>query len=228
MRTFSRIACAAFVVQAALIASHVPARADSPHVAYVIDMTDPVDHVFDVTMRVSGLARASSTVRMPIWIPGYYSDDQYGRNVLTFDAADANGHAVAWQRDGQSAYHLDTAGASGFTVHYDLYANRRADIGTQLSTERALFNGAETLMYLQNDDGYPAPGAVTIAVHGPTGWQMESGLLAMRSGPDEFTAPSYDVLVDCPTILSPQLHVASFIVNDVPYHVVVEGAGSYD
>lgn len=228
MRPFLRFALAAFIVPAALIASHVPARADSPHVAYVIDMTKPADHVFHVTMRVSGVARPSSTIRMPIWIPGYYSDDQYGRNVLAFDAADANGHPIVWQRDGQSAYHLDTAGVSGFTVRYDLYANRRADIGTQLSTERALFNGAETLMYLQNDDGYPAPGPVTISVHGPTGWQMESGLLAMRSGPDEFTAPSYDVLVDCPTILSPQLHVASFTVNNVPYHVVVEGAGSYD
>src|SRR6202035_3178265 len=126
-------------------------------------------------MRVTDLARPLSTVRMPIWIPGYYSDDQYGRNVLTFDVADANGRSLAWRREGQSAYHIDTTGVGAFTVRYDLYANRRADIGTQLSTERALFNGPETLMFLQNDDGYPAPGPVSLAVHGPPGWRLEIG-----------------------------------------------------
>ncbi|HEY5094124.1 MAG TPA: hypothetical protein VII69_03300 [Candidatus Eremiobacteraceae bacterium] len=228
MRSFSRFVFATFIVQVAIVVACIPALADSAHVAYDISLTNPTDHIFHVTMRVSDLARPSSTVRMPIWIPGYYSDDQYGRNVLTFDASDANGHAIQWRRDGQSAYHLDTTGVGGFTVHYDLYANRRADIGTQLSAERALFNGAESLMYLQNDDGYPAPGPVSLAVHGPAGWQLESGLLAMRTGPDEYTAPSYDVLVDCPTILSPHLNVATFTVNDVPYHLVVEGVGNYD
>ncbi len=228
MRAFSRCSFVALMVTAAAVSVSSPSRADAPRVSYDISMPNPTDHVFRVTMHISALARPSATVRMPIWIPGYYSDDQYGRNVLTFDASDENGHSLAWRRDGQSAYRVDTAGVASLTVNYDLYANRRADIGTQLSAERALINGAETFMYLDDDDGYPAPGPLTLSIHGPPGWQLESGLLAMRSGPNEFTAPSYDVLVDCPTILSPHLNVANFSVNDLPYHLVVEGVGNYD
>lgn len=228
MRVFSRFSFVAFLVTAAVFGVSSSSRAESPRVSYEIAMPNPTDHVFRVTMHIGDLTRSSATVRMPIWIPGYYSDDQYGRNVLTFDASDTNGRALAWHRDGQSAYRLDTAGVASVTVHYELYANRRADTGTQLSAERALIDGPETLMYLEDADGYPAPGPLTLTIHGPPGWQLESGLLAMRTGPDEFTAPSYDVLVDCPTILSPHLNVANFSVNDVPYHLVVEGVGNYD
>lgn len=228
IRASFRLALAAFGFGIVMFGSAAPSRADAPHVAYDISMTNPTAHVFRIAMNVSDLSRASSTVRMPIWIPGYYGDDQYGRNVLTFSATDSAGRDLSYHRDGQSAYVIDTAGIASVTLRYQLYANRRADIGTQLSAERALFNGPETLMYLQDDDGYPAPGPVTLTLHGPPGWKVESGLLAMQTGTDEYTAPSYDVLVDCPTILSPHLTVASFTVNSVPYHLVIDGAGTFD
>jgi predicted metalloprotease with PDZ domain len=50
----------------------------------------------------------------------------------------------------------------------------------------------------------------------------------MRSGPNEFVAPSYDVLVDCPTIVSPHPNVANFTVNGLTYHLVIDGIGNYD
>ena len=218
------------VASSACLALVAPARslADSPKVTYDLVIPDPAAHVYKVTMRVDNLARPSSIVRMPIWIPGYYSNDQYGRDILTFDVTDSSGRSLAWKRDVQSAYTIDTTGVSSFVVRYDLYANRRADIGTQLSAERALFNGPQTFMYLQGDDNYPVAGPLTLTIHRPAGWTIESGLLAMQSAPDTYTAPSYDVLVDCPTIIGPHLHVADFSVNSVPYHLVVDGAGSYD
>ncbi len=206
----------------------LPARADAPRVSYELSIPDPAAHVFHVAMRAEGLDRPTTVVRMPIWIPGFYSDEQYGRNVMRFSAVGPNGEPIAFARDGQSAYRLATQGKSAVRIDYDLFADRRADVGTQLTTERALFNGAETFMYLQNDDGYPAPGAVELAIHAPTGWTTESGLLAMRSGTATYTAPSYDVLVDCPTLIAPHLEVASFTINAVPYHVVIDGPGAYD
>lgn len=205
-----------------------PARADSARVRYDMNIADPAAHIYHMTMQVESLARPSTVVRMPIWIPGYYSNDQYGRDILSFQASDGSGHALAWHRDGQSAYVIDTAGVDALTVHYDLYANRRADIGTQLSSDRALFNGAQTFLYLENDDGYPAPGPVTLHIEKPSGWTIESGLLATQSAPDTFTPPSYDVLDDFPTIIGPRLSVADFSVNSVPYHLVVDGIGNYD
>lgn len=224
MRNVIFAALAAFIV--VFVSS--PATADTPRVSYALTMPDPAAHVFHITMRVDGVARPTSVVRMPIWIPGYYGDDQYGRNVFDFEATDESGRSLTFNRDGQSAYRIDTAGITSFNIRYALFADRNADIGTQLSEERALFNGAETFMYLQNDDGYPAPGAVTLAIDAPSTWRLESGLLAMQTSADHFTAPSYDVLVDCPTVISPHLQVRTFGVNDVPYHLVVDGTGTYD
>ena len=217
-----------FVAAFAFFALSSRALADSPRVRYELTTSDPAAHIFHVTMHVSDLGRPVSVVRMPIWIPGAYSDDQFGRNVLRFSATDPAGKSIAFTRDGESAYRLDTSGVSAVDVAYDLYANRRADVGTQLTTERALFNGAETFMYLQDDNGYPAPGDVSLTIHQPAGWSMESGLLAMRTSADTFTAPSYDVLVDCPTLIAPHFNISSFDVNGIPYHLVVDGVGTYD
>ncbi|HXW76430.1 MAG TPA: hypothetical protein VEJ20_03380, partial [Candidatus Eremiobacteraceae bacterium] len=89
-----------------MLAPPIAARADAPAITYDLSMSDPAAHVFSIEMRIEHLHRAETTVRMPIWIPGDYSDDQYGRNVFDFDARDAAGNAVSWTRDGQSAYVL--------------------------------------------------------------------------------------------------------------------------
>jgi predicted metalloprotease with PDZ domain len=228
MRHFaSSLICAFAALSVALM---LPARAsaDSPSVSYDLAMPDPTAHVFHVGMTIEGSSRVQTVVRMPIWIPGYYSDDQYGRNVYDFDVRDDAGHRLAWKPDGQSAYVIDSQGAGAMHITYELYADRRADTGTQLSTERALFNGPQTFLYLQNDDGYPAPGSVSLTVHRPAGWSIESGLLAMQTAADTYVAPSYDVLVDCPTIIAPHFQTASFNINAVPYHLVIDGAGTYD
>jgi len=159
MRQIARSVPAIMMV-AALIAIAAPARADAPAVAYDLQMPSPANHIYKVTVTVTGLARDRTTLRMPIWIPGYYSDDHYARNVLTFEAADASGRHLPWRQDGDSAWAVDTHGSATLVARYDLYADRVADVGTQLAMQRALFNGAETFMYVANDDGYPAPGPV--------------------------------------------------------------------
>ena len=40
--------------------------------------------------------------------------------------------------------------------------------------------------YLE-DDGYPVPGPLNLSIHGGA-LATQSGLLAMRTGPDEYTA----------------------------------------
>jgi predicted metalloprotease with PDZ domain len=221
----ARILCCIALLGISFVA---PARADSPTVAYDLAMPTPANHVFKITMTVAGLARDRTTVQMPIWIPGYYSDNHYGRNVLTFSATDAGGNALPWRQDGDTAWAIDTHGVSSLSVHYDLYADRVADVGTQLTTQRALFNGAETFMYVEGDDGYPVAGPTTLTIHKPAGWDIASGLLAMQTAPDTYTAPSYDVLVDCPTDMTPHLLESRFVIQGVTYHLVIDGPGNYD
>lgn len=212
----------------AIVIAPLSARADSPKVSYEVGMQNPAAHVFDVTIRIDGLSRPASVIRMPIWIPGYYSDDQYGRNAYDFAVVDGAGKSLSFARDGQSTYTVDTQGVSSLTASYKLYANRRADTGTQLAADRAIFNGAEIFMYLQGDDGYPVAGSVSLKLDPPAGWRTESGLLAMQTSADNYTAPSYDVLADCPTMIAPHFAIADFTVNDVPYHLVIDGVGDYD
>lgn len=204
------------------------ASADSPSIAYDLSMQRPAEHIFSVKMTISGLARSAARIEMPIWFPGSYSADYFSRNVLTFAATDGNGHALGWHPDGDSAWVVSTQGISTLILHYDVYANRAEAQATQLAAQRAEFNGAQLFMYLKEDDGYPPPGPVTLSIHRPPGWDLQSGLLAMRTGDDVFTAPSYDVLLDCPTELAPHFFKSEFVVDGVPYHLVVDGSGTYD
>jgi predicted metalloprotease with PDZ domain len=225
-RVILRLLPTASVVAALLVPAVV--RADAPSVSYDLAMPDPAAHVFHIGMHVDHLGRPQTVVRMPIWIPGYYGDDNYGRNVFHFEARDTAGRELAWKPLDQTGFAIDTDGVTSINIDYDLYANRRADTGTQLTTERALFNGAQTFLYVQDADGYPAPGSPSLTIHHPADWTIESGLLAMQTTPDTFVAPSYDVLVDCPTLIAPHFATASFSVNGVTYHLVIDGVGTYD
>ena len=204
-----------------------PAYADAPSVSYELKMPQPANHVFDLTLHVSGLDRPQTTVAMPIWIPGYYSDDHYARNVQRFAAHDGSGKELAWHQDGDTAWSIDTKGVSDLVVSYGLFANRYGDIGTQLAEQRAEFNGAQIFLFVENPDGYPVAGPVTLHIQRPAGWTIESGLLAMQTAPDTFTAPSYDVLDDCPTIIGHDFKTAEFSVDGKPYHLVIDGPGTY-
>jgi predicted metalloprotease with PDZ domain len=203
------------------------ASAEAPRVSYELAMPAPANHTYDVTLRVSGLDRSQTTVAMPIWIPGYYGDDHYARNVSRFEARDAAGRALEWHQDGDSAWTIATTGAHAVAVTYKLYANRYGDVGTQLAAQRAEFNGPETFMFVENADGRPVPGPVSLHIAKPAGWTIASGLLAMQTAVDTFTAPTYDVMVDCPTIVSPRLATADFSVDGKAYHLVVDGPGTY-
>jgi predicted metalloprotease with PDZ domain len=224
LRSSAIAAATAAVLSASLCSA---ASADAPRISYELAMPMPANHTYDVTLRVSGLDRSRTTVAMPIWIPGYYSDDHYARNVSRLEAYDGAGRRLAWHQDGDSAWAIETAGVRELVVRYKLYADRHGDVGTQLAEQRAEFQGAETFAFVENGDGRPVPGPVTLRVTRPAGWAIASGLVAMQTAADTYTAPSYDVLVDCPTIVSPRLATAEFSVDGKAYHLAVDGPGTF-
>lgn len=203
------------------------ASADTPRVSYELAMPAPANHTYEVTLRAAGLDRAQTTVAMPVWIPGYYGDDHCARNVSRFEARDGAGRALEWHQQGDTAWTIATANVRDLVVSYKLYANRYGDVGTQLAAQRAEFNGPQAFMFVVEANGLPAPGPVTLHISKPAGWTIASGLLAMQTASDTFTAPTYDVMVDCPTIISPRLATAEFSVDGKAYHLAVDGPGTY-
>jgi predicted metalloprotease with PDZ domain len=182
-------------------------------VHYVLSMPEPGTHLFHVRMELRGAPAGAVDLVLPVWTPGSYKVRDYARNVQDFSAGKR-----AWRKVGKSRWRVE--GGGDFAVEYRVYAFELSVQGAHLDSEHGYLNGAAAFMYADGHKGAP----VTLEVRAPRGWEVATGL--DRKG-RLFTAPDYDVLVDCPLEIG-RFEKRSFRVRGVPHHLVVHGPGNYD
>ena len=85
-----------------------------------------------------------------------------------------------------------------------------------------LLDGPRSWLYLQGAKALP----VEVHFDLPEGWRIATGL-DPTPDPKVFTAPDYDRLIDCPTLLG-DFHRWDFVVEGIPHVIAdVRGAGFF-
>ena len=208
----SKLSFAAAVLVA--VCAHLAAQAAAP-VLFTVSMPQPANHIFHVNMRVTGVAGETQDFKMPVWTPGYYRVIDYARNVSNLHAHDAAGHELAWEKTTRNTWRIVTAGASSVTVDYDVYGATRFGAQNYLDENRAYISPPG--FYLRVAGQLQRPAVVTFQMP-PTWTRIASGLDRQR---DVSSAPDFDVLYDCPTLLGNQ-EVLQFDVRGVAHLVALE------
>src|SRR6185295_16359454 len=70
-------------------------------IAFTVSMPKPHTHLFDVEIRIANdpsYSPSRETLVMPVWTPGSYLIREFERHVQDFEAVDAAGHALAWEK----------------------------------------------------------------------------------------------------------------------------------
>jgi predicted metalloprotease with PDZ domain len=200
-----------------------------PVLRYVIHGNPPVDslgysvdlYVRAGSRRVDGRNRGTmDTIRVasPIWAPGAYRVANFNRYVKNVRAS-RNGAAVAVVREDSSTWRIVVPDTGETVLHYDVRyptAAGAAGLGNYsfYRPDGALLSGAMTYLYVVGHKLTP----VHVTFDLPTGWRIATGLVP-TADPQTFFAPSYDVLIDCPVLTGPRLHIWHFAVDGVPHRV---------
>jgi predicted metalloprotease with PDZ domain len=202
------------VATAAMALSQAPTSTMS----FTVSMDRPSTHYYHVEFRCERLRGDTQDFKMPVWMPGYYSIQDYAKNVVNFKAADGAGQALPWSQTAKNTWRVKTGSAPAVVVSYDVYGFNRFVGSTYLDDQRGYFVAPSMYMYVAGMINHP----VTVTIKPYTGWTtVANGLDPVPGKPYTFTAPDFDLLYDCPTMLGNHEQL-QFEVNGVPHYVVAE------
>lgn len=189
--------------------------------SFTLSMDQPGRHYYHVALRCDGVHGDAQDLKMPVWQPGYYRIMDFARNVINFRAESASGAPLPWDKTAKNTWRVKTAGAPAFVVSYDVYAfGNRNPAESYLDDTRGFAVPVGLFMHLAGQIQRPA----TITIRAP--WShIATGLDPVPGRANEFSAPNFDVLYDCPILMGNQ-EVRSFDVQGVPHYLVFEDVAS--
>jgi predicted metalloprotease with PDZ domain len=181
-------------------------------VRYFISLSDPAHHILRITVRVP---RGADTVelQLPVWNALYQVRD-FSQFLRWIRAEDSNGRALAITQINPSRWEISGA-KDGAQINYEMFSDTPGPFGTQLNSHHSFLNLAEILIYvpeLRNDPQELEFGPL------PQDWKIATAL--KRDGKN-FTAISYDQLVDSPVEVS-KFSESTFTQSCGKYRVVVD------
>jgi predicted metalloprotease with PDZ domain len=157
---------------------------------------------------------------MPAWAPGAYIIRNEWRNVQEFSASDETGAALRFEKVDKQTWRIFADRGRRITVRYKLYYRNYND-------ELCYITGPSVFMYVVGKAPYPLSGPVSVRIDSPSGWRLQSGLVAGRS-PGSYVADSYDTFIDGSIIVGKNWEETRFDVKGVPHYIVFIGKGNYD
>ncbi len=193
-----------------------PATAPRPVLTYEVRLTNPAQHLLDVT--VSGFTPAAKVeMQLPVWNALYQVRD-FAQYVLRVSATKPAGQTATLVRQlDKSSWEADAPGQ--FT--YQIVADNAGPFGAQFDATHAFLNLAEVLMYPALErDHY----AVAVDFCGmPSSWRVATALRPQGTHGDcrSFAARNYDQLVDSPVEIG-NFQETDFDEGGAHYSVVVD------
>jgi predicted metalloprotease with PDZ domain len=199
----------------------VPAWAAQARVDYAIDLTSPEHHLGQVSAVFPATSGPFLDVKMPAWRTGRYTILDLANGVRRFTATDGQGQPLTWEKMDKSTWRIRLARPTTVRVGYELYGNELGLRTRHIDDSHAYLDASAVFMYA---DRYRADD-VAVALTVPPAWKSYSG---MRStGPQQFVAANWDVLVDSP-IETGLDRSYRFTEGGRDYEVVFWGEGNYD
>ena len=215
------------VALAATILVTFSASASAFRSEYSVTVKDTAAHLFHVKAEFSEIDQPSLDVQLPVWSPGWYTIENYAKNIVRFTVMGASGDTLAHPMIHKSAWRIDTRRQKHITIEFDYLADLMALNQAILSSEFGYFQGTE--LFLEPIGHRDLP--VRLHIKAPKEWTVISPLIELSPDtylPDELTveAQNYDELVDAPCEMG-NLDVTQFNVDGKQHRLVVNPKHAY-
>lgn len=204
-----------------LITPTAPAqKRDAFHIDYTVSISSVEGHLFHVTADVKNIKEPRLDLSLPIWTPGWYTVENYFKNVLRFKITDANGKWLQPEMIHKQTWRVETKGLDSIKVEFEYRANVLALNQAKITSDFAFFTGTELFVMAAGHRASPS----SVRFELPNGWKIISALTETRD-PMTFAAPDYDTLVDAPTEMG-KFDVNQFQAEGKPHYLVTTPAGA--
>ena len=190
-------------------------------VDYTVEVANLDTSLLHVTTRVRGIKESRLELALPTWTPGWYTVENYAKNILRFKIMDASGARLTHMMPRKQTWSVDTKGKSEIKVEFDYRADTLALNQAKITKDFAFFTGTELFLEPVGHRN----SAFTVHLVTPQGWKIISALKE-TSDPTTFTATDYDTLVDAPVEMG-NFDVTNFSVEGKPHYFVSTPAGAF-
>jgi predicted metalloprotease with PDZ domain len=203
------------------LAALLGASSASATIQYRVSLSEPVAHLFHVTMTIP-IEGTDVTTALPAWNTLYRIRDfsqriEALRGICAGSAVPLDQHQID-----KDTWHFWLEGGcrsrdhNAFQIDYAIEWNDPGPFNSQLSSHHAFLNLAEVLMYVP---GRREEDTTVQFVDIPSGWRTIAELTAPSA--DTYTAASYDQLVDAP-VEAGQFDQTDFSESGAHFRVVVD------
>ena len=194
-------------------------KRDGFRIDYTVSIKSVEGQLFHVTTDVKNISEPKLDLSLPVWTPGWYTIENYFKNVLRFTVTDSKGNRLDPEMIRKQTWRIATRGLDSIRVEFDYKASVLALNQAKISPDFAFFTG--TALFLEAAGHRNS--ASTVRFQLPSGWKIISAL-KQTSDPMTFTASDYDTLVDSPTEMG-RFDVVEFQVQGKPHYLVTTPAG---
>ena len=98
------------------------AQKDALQIAYTVELKDPATQQFHITTEIKNISQPELALSLPTWTPGWYTVENYGKNLLRFAVTDDKGNRMPLRMTRKQTWNLDTSKTKTIKVNYDYRA----------------------------------------------------------------------------------------------------------
>ncbi len=194
-----------------------------PTIAYVVAMSEPASHLFEVRLEIRNWGTPTLDLKMPVWTPGSYLVREYARQVQDFQATQSNKSlSLSSYKLSKNHWQVETQDLREIAVSYRVFANHLSVRSNHLDSSHGYINGAALFFYLPGWE--KAPIRVTI-VPPNDNWQVTTSLPLVPGETNTFEAEDFDTLVDSPFEIGNH-RLERFEVLGKPHQLAIWGQGN--
>ncbi|MGE5420016.1 MAG: M61 family metallopeptidase [Chloroflexota bacterium] len=191
---------------------------------YKISMDNPSAQIFHVELSCSGFEEDTLILSMPAWMPGYYQIMNYAEKVENVSVISKGKNALPVTKKDIDSWQVVSSGKP-FIFSYDVKADRRFVANSFLDTTHAYIVPAAAFMFAEGMMDTP----VSVTVDAGEKWEnITTGLNKVPGKTNEFTAPDFDILYDCPILIGNLQELPSFEVKGILHRFIGYNMGDFD
>ena len=195
-------------------------KRDAFRIDYTVSIASVEDQIFHITTDVKNINEPRLELSLPTWTPGWYTVENYFKNVLRFKITDAKGNRIQPEMIRKQTWRVETRGLVSIRIEFDYKASVLALNQAKITSDFAFFTGTE--LFLEAARHRTSPSTVHFEL--PPEWKIVSAL-KQTSDPMTFAAPDYDTLADAPTEMG-KFDLTEFQVEGKPHYLVTTPVGA--
>ncbi len=212
------------VIYAFLLTGFILWDQQETKLAFTLSLEPANPGKFHVIFYCEGIKGETQDFKMPAISPGYYRVLDFAGNVENFNAEDASGNPLPWEKTASNTWRVGSSRSATVRVSYDVKSDCCSVAHSFIDDKRVYISSPSVFMYLDGQINHP----VTVTIIPPSNFpKISTGLDPWPDKANTYYAQNFDIFYDCPIYLGSQ-EIISFDVQGISHYVAMENPGTFD